>query len=217
MYFENRYQAGQMLAAKLQDFASVPTVILCLNDGAVLVAEPIAQSLSAPLFLLLMREITLPGPLAPTVGTVDQGGGFTYNTDLSKGEINEYVSEYHSHLEAEKIEKMHEIHRMVSAQGELDRSYLNDKSIILVSDGLATGAVVDAANDYLKPVKTDKIVAALPFASVPAVDRLHVATDELHILDVKANFFSTDHYYEDNALPGKDELQQRLQLFHKYM
>lgn len=206
-----------MLAAELKEYEGNNTVVLCLNDGAVLVAEPIAQDLSAPLFMLLMREITLPGPLAPTVGTVDQSGGFSYSTDLSKSEINEYVTEFHSHLEAEKIERMHEIHRMITAQGDLERSFLNNKNIILVSDGLATGAIVDAANVWLKPVKTERVIAALPFASVPAIDRLHIATDEIHILDVKQNYFSTDHYYEDNAIPGKDELQQRLQLFHKYM
>jgi len=63
-------------------------------------------------------------------------------------------------------QQMHEINQMINHQGDISRDYLNDKNIILISDGLATGTIVDAALAFLKPVRTKSIVAAIPFASV---------------------------------------------------
>lgn len=216
MYFKNRYDAGQQLVAHLETY-SRNGVILCLSDGAVLIAEPIAQALQIPILMLIVKDVALPGQNPQVIGAIDQAGGFTYNTALSSGQVDEFVSEYHNHLETEKMERVHEINRMISAQGDIDRAYLNDKNILLVSDGLATGSLVDAAVAYLKPVRSQAIVAVLPFAAVPAIDRLHIQTDRIVCLDVKQNYLSTEHYYEDNAMPSREEIQQRILLYHNYM
>lgn len=216
MYFENRYQAGNVLAQRLVSAGlQQPIVLLALNDGGVMVAESIAQVLKAPILLMVLREVSLPGTDGH-IGTLDQGGTFTYDSGLSDGQVDEYVSEYHAHIEAEKIQGMHEINRDLSGQIDLGREFLRNKTVILISDGLSSGAVIDATLTYLKPVKTNKIVAAVPVASVSAVDRLHIQTDEIHVLSVKDNYLSTEHYYNDNFLPGKDEINQRLALYQKY-
>lgn len=216
MYFEDRYDAGKKLANHLAAYVN-DGVILALSDGAVLIGEPIAQALKIPLLLLIVKDVAIPGQNSPVVGSLDQSGGFTYNTMLSSGEVEEYTSEYHNHIEAEKLHQMHEIHQMINAQGDIDRSYLNDKNILIVSDGLPTGSLVDAAVAYLKPVRTKKVVAVVPFASVPAIDRLHIQTDQIVCLDVKENYLSTEHYYQDNAIPSREEIQHRIQLFHTYI
>ena len=82
---------------------------------------------------------------------------------------------------------------------------LRDHVVILVADALDNGAAIDVAMDFLKPIRTVKVVVATPIATVPAVDTLHVTADELHILDVKENFLGVDHYYNDNAIPSHEE------------
>ena len=87
----------------------------------------------------------------------------------------------------------------------VDKAMLQDHVIILVLDGIDEGSAVDAAKDFLKPIRSQKIVFATPVASVKAVDRLHLQTDELHILDVKQNFMGIDHYFDDKRLPTHEE------------
>ena len=87
---------------------------------------------------------------------------------------------------------------------------LRDQTVILVTDGIDDTTIIDVAVDFLKPIRIEKLVAAVPVVSVPAVDKLHLAADELHILDVKQNFMGTQHYYEDNELPSHEEVIARI-------
>jgi predicted phosphoribosyltransferase len=80
----------------------------------------------------------------------------------------------------------------------------------LVSDGFDDAASLDVALDFLKPIRTNKVVVATPTASVSAVDRLHITTDEIHILDVKANFMSIDHYYDENKIPSHEQTVEKI-------
>ena len=218
MYFDNRIAAGELIAQKVtHQNTQVQTVIIALNEGGVIVALPIAEALRAPILLLETEEVPLPGINMPTIGTMDESGGFTYNSNLSSGEVSDYVAEYHGIIEADKLEKMHKINAMITAQGGIDRTFLHEKRVILVTDGLATPGLIDAAIAYLKPVKTARIIAAVPVASVPAIDRLHIVTDEIHVLSVVPNYLSTDHYYEENALPSHEKIQEILNQFHKYV
>ncbi len=82
---------------------------------------------------------------------------------------------------------------------------LRDHTVILVSDGLDSGASLDVAVDFLKPIRIRRLVVATPVASVQAVDKLHMLADELHILDVKDNYLGTDHYYNNNTVPSHEE------------
>ena len=82
---------------------------------------------------------------------------------------------------------------------------LRDHVIILVADGLDTGASLDVAAEFLKPIRIKRLVVATPVATVQAVDKLHILADELHVLDVKSNFMGTDHYYNQNIIPSHED------------
>jgi predicted phosphoribosyltransferase len=58
--------------------------------------------------------------------------------------------------------------------------------------------------DFVKPIRTQRLVVATPLATVEIVDKLHVLADELHILDVKSNFLGVDHYYDINDVPSHE-------------
>jgi putative phosphoribosyl transferase len=205
MYFESRAQAGQMLAAQLfEHYRYENCAVVALSDGAVQVGEQIAEALHCILTMLLIEDIQVPGE-SMSFGGVSQEGGFTYNGMFSAGEIEEYVGEFHGYLEEQKREAFQKINRLLGEGGIIDHEMLRDHTVILVADGLDNGASLDVAVDFLKPIRINKLIVATPVASVPAVDKLHMVADELHVLDVKENFMGTNHYYEQNDIPSHEE------------
>jgi putative phosphoribosyl transferase len=193
MYFENREQAGQLLAAELIDrYRYDDCTVVALSDGAVVVGEQIAKVLHCLLTMLLVEDIEVPGE-GISFGSVSQNGGFTYNDTFSVGEIEEYNSEYHGYLEEQKREAFQSINRLLGDGGFINEGMLRDRVVILVADGFSTGSSLDAALDFLKPIRIKRLVIATPVSTVQAVDRMHIAADELHILDVKENFLGVNH------------------------
>lgn len=205
MYFENREQAGQLLAQLMTDrYRYENCVVVALGDGGVLVGEQIAAALHCLLTMLLIEDIEVPGE-SMSFGGVSQSGGFTYNGSFSSGEIDEYTSEFHGYLEEKKREAFQKINRLIGDGGVIDNDMLRDHVVILVSDGLDNGAAIDVTMDFLKPIRLQRIIIATPLASVPAVDKLHMVADELHVLDVKENFMGVDHYYTQNEIPSHED------------
>jgi|TARA_B100001245_G_scaffold110304_1_gene80669 putative phosphoribosyl transferase len=210
MYFHNRTEAGEQLARLLLDNYRYENVaIVALGDGAVTVSEPIAERLHCILTLLVSEDVEVPGE-NQKFGAVSQTGQFTYNSALDTGEISEYTTEYHGYLEEQKREAFQKINRLIGDGGIIDRDLLQDHTIILVSDGLQDVTILNVAIDFLKPVRVQKLVIAAPVVSVEVVDKMHIIADELHILDVKANYIDTDHYYDQNDLPSHEETIKKI-------
>lgn len=194
-----------MLANQLEStYRYEDCAVVALSDGAVLVGEEIASSLHCVLTMLLIEDIEVPGE-SMSFGGVSQSGGFTYNGMFSAGEVEEYTSEFHGYLDEKKREAFQKINRLLGDGGLIDADMLRDHVVILVADGVDNGASIDVAMDFLKPIRTQKVVMVTPVATVPAVDKLHLMADEIHILDVKQNFMGTDHYYEDNTIPSHED------------
>lgn len=205
MYFENRTQAGQILAQQLfEKYRYEDSAVIALSDGAVLVGEQIAAALHCVITLLLIEDIEVPGE-SMSFGGISQSGAFTYNGMFSAGEIEEYASEFHGYLDEQKREKFQKINRLLGDGGLIDAELLRDRVVILVADGIDNGASIDVALDFLKPIRINKLVVATPIATVQAVDKLHMIADELHILDVKENFMGINHYYTDNTVPTHED------------
>lgn len=205
MYFENRTQAGQVLATELlEKYRYEDCAVVALTDGAVIVGEQIAAALHCILTMLLTEEIEIPGE-GMSFGGVSQDGAFTYNGMFSAGEIEQYTSEFHGYLEEQKRISFQKLNRLLGDGGLINNDMLRDRVVILVSDGLDSGASLDVAVDFLKPVRIKRLVVASPVATVQSVDKLHMLADELHILDVKDNFLGVNHYYDQNDIPSHED------------
>jgi putative phosphoribosyl transferase len=168
------------------------------------VGEQIAAQLHCVLTMLLVETIDVPGENM-SFGGVSESGGFTYNGMISAGEMEEYTTEFHGYLEEQKREAFQKINRLLGDGGLIDENMLRDHVVILVADGIDNGAVLDVAMDFLKPIRIKKLVVVAPVASIPAVDKLHMVADELHILDVKPNYLGTDHYFVNNDIPSHED------------
>lgn len=210
MYFESRVHAGQQLAARLfERYRYENCAVLALNDGGVVVGEQIAAQLHCILTMLLVENIEIPGE-SLSFGGVSQDGTFTFNSSFSQGEIDEYTSEFHGYLEDQKRQAFERVNRLIGDGGVVDRNMLRDRTVILVSDGFEDATVLSVALNFLKPIRMQRLIIAAPVASERAIDTLHVAADELQILDVKVNYFDTNHYYNQNEIPSHEETVEKI-------
>lgn len=174
--------------------------VVALNDGGVVMGMQISLQLKAVITMLLTENIIMPLERTALAG-ISHDGAFSYNHALTQGEIDEMVMEYHNFIELEKMKRLHEMHE-ISGNGHLIRRDLVDnKVIILVSDGLRDPMTLELAMEFLKPVHTKKIIMATALASLVSVDRMHILADEIFCLNVVEEYFSTDHYFDDNTMP----------------
>jgi putative phosphoribosyl transferase len=204
MYFASRTAAGVTLADQIaKRYQSEPCAVVALSDGSVMVGAQIALKLQALLSMLLVQPIELPREGTP-IGGIAEDGSFAYNGLYSPGEIEELVEEYRGYIEQEKESKLSEMHRLLGGKGLIRKELLEDKVVILASDGLSSGFSLDVAMEFLKPVKYKKLVIATPLASVPAVDRMHVLADDIFCLNVLEDFMVVDHYYDMKDVPNHE-------------
>lgn len=209
MYFRSRAEAGESIADQLMGYRYENCAVVALGYGAVLVAEPIAARLHSVLGLFFAESINIPGENL-SIGTVNQSGNFLFDKSLSQGEIDDYYGEFHGYIEDQKREKFERINRLLAGGGVLDPSALREHVVILVSDGFKTGQPLDAAAEFLKPIKIKRLIVATPLASVQAVDRMHIVADEIHCLSVTDNYLDTQHYYEVNDIPTHEQAQEKV-------
>ncbi len=200
-----------MIADSFVDYRYEDISVLAVSPGGAVVGAEIAKSLRSRMSMLLTEQISMPGVASTDViGLMDQEGHFTYNSMMPAGLIMEVEAEMHNYLEAEKLDKKQKLSRAVNEYGFVDPQIFYGHHVIVVSDGFRNGLAFEAAANFLKPINTQKLIAAAPIASVPAVDRLHVVADELKIMDVLANYLDTDHYFEDNTIPDVQAMMDEL-------
>lgn len=198
-----------MAANLLAEYRYENCAVVALNTGSVVVGEQIAASLHCVLMMFLTEDIQIPGE-GLSFGAVSQEGDFTYNSTFSEGEADEYNSEFHNYLDEQKRQAFQRMNRLVGDGGVMNKDFLKEHVVILVSDGIESSTVVDVAVDYMKSVKIKKLVVATPTADIQVVDKLHVLADELQILDVKANYMGANHYFSNNIIPSREETIKKI-------
>lgn len=197
MYFRNRKDAGKKLSKELNKYGSEEVSILAFGVGGYLVAKQISNDLNCSVSVIHSEEITAPGDPSTIIAEVDQSGDLTYNSNMSSGQLEEVISEFHNYIDQERIRLLHKLNLDSGFEPKLDLSYLRNRNIIVVTDGAKDSVVFDVALAFLRKVSVKKVIAAVPVASINAIDRMHVLFDELHCLNVTPNFISVEHYYEE--------------------
>lgn len=201
MYYKNRAEAGRQIADQLDKYKSQNLVVIALDEGSSVVAAQIAMKLHANLVLYLIKNIYLPGE-TEAIGGMSSTGTYSLNDYFSAGQLEDMTTEYHNYIDQRRMEANHELHLLLGRDGEISKQLLRHRVVIVVADGLATGFSLQICADFLKTVAIKKMVAVTPIASVQAVDRMHLISDEICCLAVTPNFMGPDHYYDDNTHPG---------------
>lgn len=194
MIFQDRSQAGKHLAKHLQAYANRHDVlVLGLPRGGVPVAFEVAAALHAPLDVLLVRKLGTPGNEECAMGAIASGGVQVLNTDLMQslpvsGELIEQVLA-RERVELERRERLY--------RRGLPALDVRGKSVILVDDGLATGATMRAAVTAMRALGPARVVVAVPVGSGDACDVLARLADEVICLETPTYFSAVGQGYQD--------------------
>ena len=167
MMFKDRVDAAQKLAKKLEWIKNKHPVILSIPRGGVVTGDVIAKTLGLSLDIVVSRKIGAPYNPELAIGAVAHDGSFFPNSDLINmlGISKEYIDEKIS----EQLEEIRR--RLLKFRGRIDYD-LKDKTVVLVDDGIATGATVFVALEWIKRQKPKEIVVAVPVGPRETIEKL---------------------------------------------
>ena len=205
MIFRDRADAGNRLADRLLHFKSDNPVVLALPRGGVAVAAPVAASLGAPLDILLVRKIGAPMQPELAIGAVVDGDEpiVVLNDDIVA-----LLGLMPAELERARQAALEEIAaRRVQFGGVGQRVSWRGRTVIVVDDGIATGATVRAALKALRSDGAARIVLAVPVAPRESLDALAADADEIVCLETPEPFWAVGaHYRSFDQLSDADVL-----------
>jgi len=205
--FENRYAAGQWLASKLQHYRNRPDVIvLALPRGGVPVGCEVAKWLNAPLDVFIVRKLGVPGHEELAMGAIASGGVRLLNQNvIDMFGIPRDLIEMITAREQRELERQEREYR--EGRPPLD---VEERTVILVDDGLATGASMHVAVAALRQKKPAHIVVAVPVASQETCSEFDGEVDQVVCALTPEPFWSVGQWYEDFSQVSDDEVRDLL-------
>lgn len=205
---KNREEAGRLLAEKLVDYKDKDGVlVLGIPRGGIPVASELSNKLNLPLDIVVTRKLGAPGQEELAIGAIGPEGVSVFDEDLiTRLQVSE---EYKKSVIQKEMEEMEE--RIKKFRGEREIPNFKDKTVILVDDGIATGATVEAAIKYLKKKEVEKIILAVPVAPLENVDELKRLVDEFVAISIPEEFYAVGQFYKDFPQTKDEEVVRLLQ------
>ncbi|MFJ3054053.1 MULTISPECIES: phosphoribosyltransferase [Pseudomonas nitroreducens/multiresinivorans group] len=193
--YTNRRHAGVALAMALRDMPLENPLILALPRGGVPVGKEIARALGAPLDVLLVRKIGAPGNEEYALGAIVDGPEPNWVVDEQMLERFDPPPEW---FEQQVLEQLRELQRRrLLYRGAKAPAALEDRDVIVVDDGLATGSSVRAALKGLREHHPHRVILAVPVGPAETVEKLRPEVDALVCLETPAPFHAVGDYYRD--------------------
>ena len=193
----DRKEAGLLLAARLQRFKNHPrTLVLALPRGGVEVGAILSIQLNLPLDVFLTRKLGFPNDPEFAMGAVTETGLTWLNPELFSHDSRKRIT-YQQYLDREILRQQEEIERQQALyrKGKKLRP-LDDYTIILVDDGIATGSTFIASLHSLRPFRIKRLIAAIPVAPHETINHIRTLVDELEVLDMPEPFVSVGRSYQ---------------------
>lgn len=206
--FRNRREAGRLLGDLVRRSVTDPgALVLGLPRGGVPVAFEVALALKAELDVFLVRKIGMPGEEELALGAIASGGVRTLNKDLVR----------HLRVPAEAIEEIAarqqiELERQERAfRGDRPPISAAGRAVVLVDDGLATGASMQAATSAIRPMGARLVIVAVPVAARSTCKEFRARVDQVICAATPDPFGSVGAWYEDFSQTGDQEVRNLLQ------
>lgn len=202
MIFQNRRHAGELLAQELEKFKETNSIVLALPRGGAPIAAEVASALRLPLDVLMVRKIGYPFQPELAAGAICEeddpvwNAPVLYQFGLEPDDLGRVVTQ-----ERERIQKQIALFRKFRSLPDV-----RGKQVIVVDDGLATGATMAAAVKYLRKKGAAKIIVAVPVAATSTANRLRKSVDEFITLNEREDLLSVGQWYRDFSQVTDDEV-----------
>ncbi|MDQ6734544.1 MAG: phosphoribosyltransferase [Nitrospirota bacterium] len=206
--FQNRREAGRVLAGRLAGYQARPdVVVLGLPRGGVPVAYEIATALHAPLDVMVVRKLGVPGHKELAMGAIASGGVQVINEEVVR-----HLGLTPAVLASVAVIEQQELARREQAyRGERSPVTVEGRTVILVDDGLATGSTMRAAVAALRLRQPARIVVAVPIAAPETCEDLKVEVDEIICAMTPTPFYGVGEWYEEFDQTSDEEVRGLLE------
>lgn len=210
--FKNRRDAGRKLAQMLSAYMRGQNIlILALPRGGVPVAYEVALALSVPLDILIVRKVGLPGQEELAIGAIASGGIRVLNRDIIRMlSVPEEVVNFVVKREIEELQRQERIFR-----GDRPPPEVHELTVLLIDDGLATGASMRAAVAGVRTRHPARIVVAVPVAAFETCDALRSEVDEVVCVMTPEPFYGVSRWYDDFSQVSDEEVRALLEEAHR--
>jgi predicted phosphoribosyltransferase len=206
MIFADRKDAGRQLAVALQEFKDNPDVlVLALPRGGVPVAAEVAKELNAPLEVYLIRKLGFPGQIELAMGAIDILGEVALNSEIIINVSSEAVA-HEIDVQKKKLEARRKLYKCKIP-------IVKNKTVIVIDDGLATGASMRVAISSLKKLGAKSIIVAVPVAPRNAFEALRPTVNNMFALDLPEYFGGVGARYDDFSQVTDEEVIRILKEF----
>jgi putative phosphoribosyl transferase len=205
--FEDRFEAGRFVAQQLKHHAGDPNLlVLALPRGGVPVAYEIARALDAPLDIFVVRKLGAPGYEELAIGAIAAGGVRVFNE-----EVIQHLGISEAWIEATTAEQQEELYRRERLyRGDRSPAEIEAHKVILVDDGLATGASMRAAVRALRQRQPASITVAVPIGSRDTCDQFRAEVDEVVCGRMPEPFHAVGAWYLDFTQTTDEEVRELL-------
>ncbi|MGO9687880.1 MAG: phosphoribosyltransferase [Syntrophobacteraceae bacterium] len=214
MIFQDRRQAGEKLAEELQTLGLKNTIVLAIPRDGVAVGSAVAKGIGCPFDVIPLMKIPIPWNPEASYGVVAMDGTMVWNRPLmNRLELSERELEMAAAVVIEEAKKSEQLYRRGNPFPKLD-----NKTVILVDDGLASGYSMLAAVNFVKKRRPGSIIIATPVASDIACRML--AAEEgidriIALIQDPEQFFSLESYYREYKFLTDDDVIRELSLLLK--
>lgn len=190
--FENRAEAGRILAKKLLPFKGEDTVVLAIPRGGVVIGRVIADYLECPLDVLIVKKLRAPDNPELAIGAVVSGGVVYWDKGLIKAlQVDEDYK--NKELRIKKLE-LEEREKYLKREG--GKINLFDKTVVLTDDGIATGATVLVAITAVRTFRPKKVVLAVPVIAENSLNEVRMEVDDLIYIETPSDFHAVGQFYK---------------------
>src|SRR5438105_2981447 len=203
--FKDRRDAGRQLAQALRAYASAPNLrVLALPRGGVPVAFEVAREFDAPLDVFLVRKLGVPGHEELAMGAIASGGTLVLNDDVvSMVGATRAVIDAVAEVEWRELERRERTYR-----GERPWQDVTGATVILIDDGLATGATMRAAAAALRQQEPARLIVGVPVSAPDTCAAFRKDVDDIVCVSTPAPFYGVGMWYADFSQTTDDEVRE---------
>jgi len=193
MIFRDRLDAGEKLAELLLEYKGERTAVIAIPRGGVEVGYVVASKLGSPLEVTVPRKIGSPMDPELAVGAVAEDGTIYIDEEVSK-----MIGIRDDWIEVEAERELQEVRRRIEVYREgKPLPSLKECTVLLVDDGIATGATIIATARFLRKLDPERLVIAAPVAPPEVVPKLSKEADDLRFVETPSPFFAIGQFYQD--------------------